>query len=206
MLIHTLSRITEQKMADVVLEALPPIVARGVQFALLGRGEAELERRFLDVASSWPGQVAIRIGYEKPLAHRLQAGGDILLHPSRFEPCGLSQLYALRYGTLPVVRKVGGPADTVTDAEGEALRIDAATGFLFDGPTARAMLSVLDRALALYRQPIAWRKLQHQAMRKDFGWDASASHYLALYRRLAREGAAADAVERNETEFASAAE
>lgn len=184
-LVAFVSRLTGQKMADVVLETLPAIIARDVQFALLGEGEREFESRLRDMARRAPHRLAVRIGYEEPLAHRIQAGADILLHPSRFEPCGLVQLYAMRYGTVPVVRQIGGLADTVVDASDVAIRLRTATGFAFRQPTGDAMLACLDRALALYRQPLAWRKVQRQAMRQDFGWQASAERYAALYRYLA---------------------
>jgi starch synthase len=191
-----LSRITDQKMADVVIEALPAILERNVQVALLGQGDLMLESRFRDAVRQHPGQLAIRIGYDEPLAHRFQAGGDILLHPSRFEPCGLTQLYALRYGTLPIVRRIGGLADTIVDVTEEALRVRTATGFAFREPSAQAMVECLDRALALYRQPLVWRKVQRQAMSQDFGWTASARQYAALYCRLAPQATlAGNAVE-----------
>lgn len=197
-LIVWLSRITDQKMADVVLEALPTILEQDVQFALLGQGDRALESRFEKAARCHPGRVATRIGYEEPLAHRFQAGGDILLHPSRFEPCGLTPLYALRHGTLPVVRGVGGLADTIVDANERTIRLGAATGFVFTEANANAMVECLDRAVALYDQPIAWRKMQRRAMSRDFGWDVSARRYLSLYRQLAPQARPADAELRDE--------
>jgi starch synthase len=184
-LVVSVSRVTDQKMADVVLDALPAILERGVQFALLGQGDPALESGFQDVARRHRDQFAARVGYEEPLAHRLFAGGDILLHPCRFEPCGLTPLYALRYGSLPVVRQIGGLADTIVDSSQLTIALSSATGFVFQEATAGAMLACLDRAVALYRQPIAWRKIQRQAMSRDFGWSASARRYLALYHELA---------------------
>lgn len=184
-LIVYLSRVTHQKMADVVLGALPAILDGPVQFALLGDGDTGLVARFAEAARTAPRRLAARSGYGEPLAHRLLAGADLLLHPSRFEPCGLTPLYALRYGALPIVRRVGGLSDTIVDADERALRRGAATGFVFREASAAAMLDCLDRALALHRQPIAWRRAQATAMRRDFGWEASARRYLALYRRLA---------------------
>jgi starch synthase len=186
-LVVYLSRVTDQKMADVVLEALPHILERGAQFALLGQGDPALERGFRAAEQRYPGRSVARIGYEEPLAHRFFAGADILLHPSRFEPCGLSQLYALRYGTLPIVRSVGGLADTVVDASDALIQLEAANGFVFQEASAAAMLACLDRALALYRQPVLWRKVQRVGMRQDFGWEASARKYLTLYGQLAPE-------------------
>jgi starch synthase len=115
-----------------------------------------------------------------------------LLHPSRFEPCGLTQLYAMRYGTLPVVTRVGGLTDTVVNAGEQTLRLGTATGFVFQYPNAQAMLACVDRALALYDQPLAWRKVQYQAMSRDFGWDVSAQRYLALYNKLVPDGVQID--------------
>ena len=186
------SRLTDQKMADVVLEAIPEIVERGAQLAMLGQGEPSIEQRFLEVAQKYPGRLAARIGYDEALAHRFHAGADILLHPSRFEPCGLTQLYAMRYGTLPVVTRVGGLTDTVVDASDQTLRLGTATGFVFQYPNAQAMLACVDRALALYDQPLAWRKVQYQAMSRDFGWDVSAQRYLALYNKLVPDGVQID--------------
>jgi starch synthase len=183
------SRIAEQKMADVVAEVLPALVESGAQCALLGDGERGLEGRFVAAARQHPGRIATRIGYEEPLAHRFLAGGDILLHPARFEPCGLTQLYAMRYGTLPVVRRTGGLRDTVVDADDHAIRLGMATGFAFESPTAADLLLSVERAIALYRQPLAWRKVQRQAMAQNFDWSESARRYLALYQDLVREPA-----------------
>ena len=194
-LIVYVSRVTDQKMADTVLDVLPAILERGAQFALLGRGDRRLEFRFQEIAQRFPGKLAARIGYEEPLEHRLHAAADLLLHPSRFEPCGLAPLYAMRYGTLPIVRGVGGLADTVTDADERTLRLGTATGFAFREPTAPAMLACIDRALAFYDQPVAWRKMQYRAMDQDFGWEASARDYLALYRKLAPKAGPLDITE-----------
>lgn len=163
------SRLAHQKMPDVVLEALPALLADGAQFALVAEGDAHYEDRFHTLAATHPGRVAVRIGYEEPLAHRALAGADILLHPSRYEPCGLTPIYAMRYGTVPIVRKSGGTADSVVDAIGQTLACETATGFSFVGPTADDLIACIRRALELYRQPIAWRKIQICAMRQDFG-------------------------------------
>jgi len=189
-LVVLVSRITEQKMADVVAVALPKIVESGAQCALVGDGDRLLEERLEVAARRYPGRIAVRIGYKEPLAHRALAGGDILLHAARFEPCGLTQLYAMRYGTLPVVRRTGGLCDTVVDATERAVRQDTATGFAFENPNAADMLHAIGRALAVYRQPLAWRKVQRQAMAQDFGWSESARRYLGLYHELAPRPAA----------------
>ena len=184
-LISWVSRITDQKMADVVSHVLPAILQRDVQLVMLGQGDPELEVQLADTAQHYPGRLAIRIGFDEELAHRFHAGADLLLHPCRFEPCGLTPLYAMRYGTLPIVRHVGGLADTIVDATESSARTGHATGFVFREPSASAMLDCLDRALAFYAQPVLLRKMQRRAMDREFGWDASARRYLALYRRLA---------------------
>jgi len=147
-------------------------------------GERHIEEQFHAAALRYPERIAFRIGYEEPLAHRLIAGGDILLHPARYEPCGLTQLYAMRYGTLPVVRCTGGLRDTVVDTTDDTLNRETATGFMFEDTTGDDLVRCLKRALALYRQPMAWRKVVRQAMAQDFGWEGPARRYLALYRSL----------------------
>ena len=179
------SRLAHQKMTDTTLEMLPALMERDVQFALIGEGDPAYERGFAELARAYPGRVAARIGYEEALAHRFYAAGDILLHPSRFEPCGLTPQYAMRYGAIPVVTSVGGLTDTVRDADAQTMRAGTATGFSFKEQSAPAMLACLDRALDAYAQPFNWRRLQRQAMGQEFGWQASAARYLALYRKLA---------------------
>lgn len=191
-LVILLSRITDQKMADVVAHALHSILERDLQLAILGQGDPALESQFRDAAQHYPGRLAVRIGYDESLAHRLHAGADLLLHPCRFEPCGLTPLYAMRYGTLPIVRQVGGLADTIVDATEWTIHAGSATGFAFREPTASAMLDCLDRALAFCSQPVAWRKMQNRAMSREFGWEASARRYLAIYRKLAPDAADSD--------------
>jgi starch synthase len=136
------------------------------------------------LAASAPQQVAMATGYDEARAHRIIAGADIIAVPSRFEPCGLTQLYGLRYGTLPLVRRVGGLADTVVDASDAALRAGSATGIVFDTASAPALLAAARRALALYRDPPRWRALMQTAMRQDFSWQRAAGAYAALYQRL----------------------
>ncbi len=184
-LVVWLSRITGQKMADVVAQALHAILERDVQLAVLGEGDPAIEAQFREAAQHYPGRLAVRIGHEEPMAHRFYAAGDLLLHPTRFEPCGLTPLYAMRYGTLPLVRHVGGLADTVVDATEWTVRAGNATGFAFRDLNAVAMLACLDRALAFYARPVSWRKIQRRAMSREFGWNISARRYIALYRKLA---------------------
>ena len=129
----------------------------------------------------------MRIGYDESFAHRLIAGADVIMVPSRFEPCGLTQLYGLRYGTLPLVRRVGGLVDTVVDASEDAVREGRATGFAFDAATPAALEAAMQRAVQAYAQPELWRRLMVTAMAQDFSWDGAAGHYLALYRALVPE-------------------
>jgi starch synthase len=182
-LIVWISRITHQKMADILLDALPAMLERDVQFALLGQGDSVLESRLRDAACRYSDRMSVRIGYEEALAHRFYAGGDLLLHPSRFEPCGLTPLYGLRYGTLPVVRRVGGLLDTIVHEQSACA--GTVNGFGFLRPDAQAMLDCLDQALLTYAQPVAWRKLQRIAMSREFGWDRSAHRYMEIYHKAA---------------------
>mgnify|MGYP003604717180 FL=1 len=182
-LLCIVSRLTEQKGLHLVLEALPGLRALGWQFAMLGSGDAWMETAFAEAAAAHPGDIAVRIGYDERFAHRLIAGSDAIAVPSRFEPCGLTQLYGLKYGTLPLVRRVGGLADTVADTRLETLDRDA-TGFVFDEFSAGALLWAAERAAALFRRPADWRTVQQRAMRQDFGWTAAARHYQALYRQV----------------------
>jgi starch synthase len=183
-LIGFVSRLTQQKMADVILAALPWIAEQKAQLALVGEGDPALEAAFREVQARYGDNVAANIGYDEPLAHRLQAGCDLLLAPARFEPCGLTQLYALRYGTLPVVRRTGGLADTVVDATADTIGERTATGFVFEDAGIPGLISAVGRALTLYREPLTWRRLQLHAMAQDFSWDASAAKYADLYHEV----------------------
>lgn len=189
-LVAFLSRITGQKMADVVTQAVPAIVDHGAQFALIGEGEKSTAEALQAVGAAFPGRVAIRVGYEEALAHRLLAGADIVLAPARFEPCGLTPIYAMLYGAPPVVRRTGGLIDSVTDGNEAGLHAGDATGFVFDAPTLTDMMAGLDRAIALYREPAKWRRIQSNAMRRDGGWDRPARQYHALYCELVRRAPA----------------
>jgi starch synthase len=168
----------------IVIDALPEILNREVQFALVAEGDHTLEDAYRAMAERYPGRMAALIGYEERMAHRLQAAADILLHPSRFEPCGLTPMYAMRYGTLPVVRHAGGQADVVVGAQPDTLSRGTATGFAFRDVSCEDMCASLDQAIALYQQPLAWRKLQLEAMRQDFSWQRSAREYMSLYEQL----------------------
>jgi len=192
-LLGMIARLVEQKGADLVIEAAPDLLRAGAQLAVLGQGEAHFEDALRALAAQHPGAIAVRIGFDEGLAHRIEAGADLFLMPSRFEPCGLNQLYSMRYGTPPVVRRTGGLADSVRDPQD--VPAGEATGFVFDLPESGAMLDAVQRALAAFRDPAAWRRLQRNGMRADFSWRASAQAYLDVYRRAvaAREAARAAA-------------
>jgi len=193
-LFAVVSRLTAQKGLDLLLGALPALLdspaAGGAQLAVEGNGELALEAAFAQAAAAHPGRVAVRLVYDEALAHRMIAGADAMLVPSRFEPCGLTQLYALRYGTVPVVRRVGGLADTVVDASAAAVQAGEATGFMFGPATAAALAHALRQAVVAWRQPALWRQLMLRGMAQNFSWDAAASRYLALYRDAQRARAA----------------
>ena len=180
-LLGVVSRLSAQKGLDLVLEALPSIMELGGQLVVLGSGERNIEMAFRDAVGAYPDRLAVRLAYDETMSHRIQAGADLLLVPSRFEPCGLTQLYALRYGTLPVVRRTGGLADTVVDVGAFP---DEGTGFLFTEPRPGALMSAIRRAFDLYGNREKWRNVQRQAMKQDFGWRASAGRYQELYREL----------------------
>jgi starch synthase len=186
-LLGAISRLTEQKGLDLLLPVADDLLAGGAQLALLGSGDREMERAFEALAARHPGRAACRIGFDEALAHRIEAGADVFLMPSRFEPCGLNQMYSLRYGTPPVVRRTGGLADTVVDVDEDALR---GNGFLFDEPSPEALRAAIARAIAWRERPAEWRRIQRNGMRGDYGWSGAAARYLAIYGEIA-EGRAA---------------
>lgn len=183
-LLCVVSRLTNQKGLDALLDAVPHLVERGAQLAVLGTGQPELEQGFRDAALAYPGQVATHIGYDEGLSHLFQAGSDAILIPSRFEPCGLTQLYGLRYGTLPVVARTGGLADTVIDANVAAILAKAATGFVFTDVSVLGISQVIDRVVEAYADPKLWQSMQRAAMRHPVSWDSSAQAYRDLYAEL----------------------
>ncbi len=181
-LLGLVGRLVEQKGIDWVLAAIPVLLAEtDARFVLLGSGQPVYEQKLTRLAKQHPDRVFVEIGYNEALAHQIEAGADLFLMPSRFEPCGLNQMYSLRYGTPPVVFKTGGLADTVVDASAIALEEGTANGFVFDTPEVAGFIDALRRALALYRQPAQWRRLQQTGMRQSFDWSERAGHYLALY-------------------------
>ncbi|WP_420134801.1 glycogen synthase GlgA [Rhodopseudomonas sp.] len=187
LLLGVVSRLSWQKGLDMLLEVLPGLLADGTQLALLGSGDAPLEEGFRAAALAHPGQVGAVIGYDEALAHQIQAGADVLLVPSRFEPCGLTQLCALRYGAVPVVARVGGLADTVVDANEMAIATGVATGVQFSPVTAEMLAKALTKTSALYADHTTWRNLQINGMTTDVSWKNPAQHYAKLYRELVAE-------------------
>ena len=167
-----------------LLASLPDWIDAGVQVVVQGSGEAALEVALQQAAVRYPGRFSAFVGYDEGRAHRILAGSDALLMPSRFEPCGLTQLYAMRYGTVPVVRCTGGLADTVEDVEASKRRGQVGTGICFEGSTAKALTQAVRRLLALFATPEAWSDVQRQAMGKDWSWRRPAQEYVSLYREL----------------------
>ena len=180
-----IGRLTWQKGADLLLEALPALLEAGGQLALLGSGEAGLEQACRAAAAAHPGRVGAQIAFREELAHLLHAGADCVVVPSRFEPCGLTQLCALRYGAPPIVARVGGLADTVVDANEAALSAGVATGLMFHPPAAAPLAAALRRAAALWRAGEPWARMQANAMAADVSWSRSAARYAALFRETA---------------------
>jgi starch synthase len=201
------SRLTTQKMADIAIEAIPMLLARHprLQVAILGQGDHGIEAALHRMAQTWPDRVGLFIGFDERRAHLLHAGADMLLHGSRFEPCGLAQIYAMRYGTIPVASRVGGLADTIVDCRdpGDAINpmlihatavrtigqtlsrlTPAPTGFLFDGESCYAMAAAVARGLEAFLRPALWRELQKNAMRGDHGWEGPVAKYAAVYAEL----------------------
>ena len=181
------SRLTWQKGMDVLLEVLDHLVGIGGRLVLLGSGDAGIEKEFQAAARRHPGRIGVRLGYDEALSHRMQGGGDAILVPSRFEPCGLTQLYGLAYGCVPVVSRTGGLADTVIDANPAALKAGVATGIQMNSVSYPALAMAVSRTVALYHQPADWKRMQKNGMKADFSWAASGAAYAALYRQLVEE-------------------
>jgi starch synthase len=183
-LFGVVSRLTPQKGLDLLLSSLHDLLDRQAGLVLLGSGDPDLEHAFTGAAHAHPGQVGVRIGYDEPLSHRIYAGSDVIVVPSRFEPCGLTQLYGLRYGALPLVARTGGLADTVIDANDAARKAGAATGFQFQPGSVRALKEAINRACDCFLDNKVWRHMQRNAMKHPVGWETSAASYRALYESL----------------------
>lgn len=178
------SRLADQKGSDLVLSALPALLGHGAQLLVLGTGERHLEEAFAAAARAHPQSVFVRLNYDEAMAHRMIAAADVILVPSRFEPCGLTQMYGLRYGTLPLVRRVGGLADTVSDDGAAQAGGPAATGFLFDRARTADLEEAIARSIAAYADPARWREMIRTAMARNHSWDEAAEHYRVLYAEL----------------------
>ncbi|WP_431016723.1 glycogen synthase GlgA [Bradyrhizobium pachyrhizi] len=185
MLLGVISRLSWQKGLDLLLENIPTLLGEGIQLVLLGSGDRDLQDRYAALARDNPGRIAVVIGYDEALAHLIQAGADALAVPSRFEPCGLTQLCALRYGAVPIVANVGGLADTVLDFDEVAITGDAPTGVKFAPVTSDALAHGLRKANLLFNDKVTWRRLQQAGMATDVSWHNRAGRYAALYRELA---------------------
>jgi len=184
-LVGTIGRLDDQKGFDLVAKVIFEWVAsRDAQWAILGKGEPHYHELFGDLAQRFPRKVAARLEFSDPLAHRIEAGADIFLMPSRYEPCGLNQMYSLRYGTVPVVRQTGGLADTIVDANDQTLAAATANGFSFGEDSPEALGETLLRALEAYRRPEVWARLIATGMRQDWSWARSAKQYERLYQEM----------------------
>lgn len=187
-LIGCISRLSNQKGFDLIIPIATQMLDRGVNFVLLGSGEEKYERAFQALRDSRRSQVGVYLGFSNELAHKIEAGADMFLMPSRFEPCGLNQMYSLKYGTVPIVRAAGGLDDTIENFDRDTLR---GTGFKFAEYDPARLLAKIHEALAVYEEPAQWRALMLNGMRADFSWDASAQHYVDLYQKLVGVGASA---------------
>jgi starch synthase len=179
-----ITRLTHQKGIDLVIPIITTLIQEGAQFAILGNGDKHTEHQLRDIAMAFPDQINVTLGYDEALAHQIEAGSDIFLMPSRFEPCGLTQMYSMHYGTIPIVRKTGGLADTVVNVSPSNIDNETATGFVFERENSDVLLQTALQAMLLYRNRELWQQLQRHGMRKDFSWKHSAHEYLNLYNKL----------------------
>lgn len=188
-LLGAVGRLAEQKGIDLLADLLPRYAQQiDAQWVFLGTGDAECENRLKALAAEYPERIAVQIGFSNELAHRIEAGADMFLMPSRYEPCGLNQLYSLKYGTPPIVRETGGLADTVVDASPANIAAGTANGFSFADASSYALASTIDRALRAYAEPEVWRQIVLRGMRQDWSWDRSARQYMELYEKLLSRG------------------
>ncbi|MEZ6057835.1 MAG: glycogen synthase GlgA [Planctomycetaceae bacterium] len=183
MLCGMVSRMTDQKGFDLILPAMESLLATGSSFVFLGNGDPVVERKLKNLGEAFPEQFAVRIGYDERLAHRIEAGIDLFLMPSRFEPCGLNQMYSLLYGSPPLVHRVGGLADSVVDTNPETLAAGTANGFAFSDYNVESFIETFHRALATWRDRPTWEKIVQNGMIPDISWNRSASLYAGLYER-----------------------
>lgn len=183
-LLGVVSRFTHQKGLDLLLEIAPRLMELPVQLAMLGSGDAAMQQTARELAQRYPGKIAVTIGFSEALSHQIEAGADMFVMPSRFEPCGLNQMYSQRYGTPPIVHATGGLADSVEDCVPHTLANGTASGFVFSGMTADNLYHTIQRAVQLYRAPKDWQALCKNCMKKDFSWEASAKAYRDVYRNV----------------------
>jgi starch synthase len=182
-LIGMVGRLVEQKGVDLALDVLPKLIENyGLQVVLLGTGQKHFEEAFLHMAARYPANFATNIGFSEKLAHQIEAGSDMFLMPSRYEPCGLNQIYSLRYGAVPIVRYTGGLADTVIQVNEQNLKTNQASGFVFHDPVPEALYSTIETAIHYYRNPQLWRQIVQNGMAADFSWERSALAYTELYQ------------------------
>ncbi len=182
-LLGVVSRLTHQKGLDLLPEIMPHLIAQGCQFAILGSGDKPLEASFNAFAQSYPSQVSMNTGYNEHLSHNIMAGSDMFIMPSRFEPCGLNQLYGLAYGTPPIVNATGGLADSVCDTTETTIKNNTATGFVMKNVSSASLLVTIEHALAIWKDKTLWQKIQKNGMQQDISWDSSAKAYLKLYKQ-----------------------
>ncbi len=183
MLIGVVGRMVEQKGYDLILNALSEITQHNIQITMLGSGESHLESALLNAMDSYPEKISIAIGYDENIAHLIEAGADLFMMPSRFEPCGLNQFYSLKYGTIPFVNNTGGLADSVIDATPEAIQNGSATGFKMEQTTHESFISTFQRAISSFQKPHQWEKICKNGMQQDFSWTKSAEKYIKLYHK-----------------------
>jgi starch synthase len=182
-LLGVVSRLTHQKGLDLLPEIMPALIKQGCQFAILGSGDKALEAQFNELAESFPNQVSMNTGYHEHLSHNIMAGCDMFIMPSRFEPCGLNQLYGLAYGTPPIVSLTGGLADSVCDTHELSLKNNTATGFVVKNVNSASLLVTIQRAIKVWHDKKTWRQIQKNGMKRDISWDSSAKDYLDLYQK-----------------------
>jgi starch synthase len=182
-LIGIISRFADQKGFDLIAEVAADLMKENLALVVLGTGQPEYEKLFKDLADKYSGRVGVKVGFDNALAHKIEAGADMFLMPSRYEPCGLNQIYSLRYGTVPIVRATGGLDDTIQNFEAKSHQ---GTGFKFEDYTGKALLQSVRAALKAYRDPKAWRAVQANGMVKDFSWKTSAASYVTLYEAARR--------------------
>ena len=182
-LIGMVSRMSDQKGFDIISAAADRVLSHDLQMVFLGTGDPHFENHLQNLSARYPEKVAVHVGFDESLAHQIEAGSDIFLMPSRFEPCGLNQMYSLRYGTVPVVRRVGGLADSVVDTTEETLKAGSATGFVFDDYSGDALAETIDRAVEHFSQQEVWKQIVKAGMSADWSWSRSAAHYCDVYRK-----------------------